>query len=131
VSARDGAGPASAATDSEARASDDLGEINSSEALAVPQPPRQARPPHFDEEGHFIHVCCKCGTHAAFGFGVNLRADKLGTWYCGEHKPTPKTISPERAPPRPQPGNSTIGGNQTKEHSNEHSNDRETGESDE
>jgi hypothetical protein len=58
---------------------------------------------HFDDEGRFIHRCCKCGAHAAFGYGVNLRADKLGTWYCGHHRPTPKTISPEQAqPPRLQ-----------------------------
>jgi hypothetical protein len=116
MASTNGKDPGSAATDHEARASDDLGKINSSEALAVPQPSRQARPPHFDEEGHFIHVCCKCGTHAAFGFGVNLRADELGTWYCGIHKPKPKNNSPEASAATPATGTSPIGGNQqTKE----------------
>ena len=53
---------------------------------------------HFDDEGRFIHRC-HCGAHAAFGYGVNLRADKLGTWYCGHTDQNPKTISPEQAPP--------------------------------
>jgi hypothetical protein len=42
---------------------------------------------HFDGEGRFLHRCCKCGVHASFGYGVNLRADKLGTWFCGDHRP--------------------------------------------
>jgi hypothetical protein len=46
--------------------------------------------PHFDDNGRFIHPCCCCGKPAVLGFGVNLRAGKLGTWYCGGCKPDPK-----------------------------------------
>jgi hypothetical protein len=43
--------------------------------------------PHFNADGHFIHRCCKCGDLALFGVGVNLRKDKLGTWFCAQCKP--------------------------------------------
>jgi len=33
---------------------------------------------------------CYCGKPGLFGFGVSLRNEKLGTWYCGEHRPIPK-----------------------------------------
>ena len=28
-----------------------------------------------------------CGAWGAFGYCVNLRADQLGRWYCGAHRP--------------------------------------------
>lgn len=35
----------------------------------------------------FVHPCQICGTeNAPFGFEVELRNDKLGRWYCAEHK---------------------------------------------
>jgi hypothetical protein len=40
-----------------------------------------------ESDGAFLHFCCRCGRFAAFGFGVNLRAGRLGRWYCGEHRP--------------------------------------------
>jgi hypothetical protein len=41
----------------------------------------------YDEKGHFIHYC-QCGAWGAFGYNASsLRAGKLGTWYCGEHRP--------------------------------------------
>lgn len=36
------------------------------------------------------HVCEVCGDLANFGYGVNLRADKLGEWYCDKHRPDRK-----------------------------------------
>jgi hypothetical protein len=41
------------------------------------------RAPHFDEAGRFIHPCCQCGRDGFIGFGVNVSAGRLGTWYCG------------------------------------------------
>jgi hypothetical protein len=35
----------------------------------------------------FLHFCVECGRFAAFGYGVCLRAERLGRWYCGEHRP--------------------------------------------
>jgi hypothetical protein len=40
--------------------------------------------------GAFLHFCCRCGRFGAFGYGVRLRAGKLGRWYCGEHRPQPR-----------------------------------------
>ena len=44
--------------------------------------------PHFDVDGRFIHPCCICGKQAQFGYGVSLRNNKLGTWYCDGCKPS-------------------------------------------
>ena len=41
------------------------------------------RTPHFNAAGRFIHPCSICGREAILGTGVNVRADQLGTWYCG------------------------------------------------
>lgn len=51
----------------------------------------------FDAAGELIsehktqilwHPCAVCGKpYAPFGFGVDMRHGKLGTWYCGEHIP--------------------------------------------
>lgn len=50
---------------------------------------RQARRPHYDEAGRLIKECLICGApDAPFGYGVFLRRDKLGTWFCKEHRPT-------------------------------------------
>ena len=35
----------------------------------------------------FLHFCLECGAWGAFGYGVNLRADQLGRWYCAAHRP--------------------------------------------
>jgi len=36
----------------------------------------------------FWHPCSICGNiDAAYGFGVDMRRDKFGTWYCKEHVP--------------------------------------------
>jgi len=44
---------------------------------------------YFDKAGHFVHRCY-CGKRGTLGFDVNLLNGKLGTWYCGEHKPADK-----------------------------------------
>jgi hypothetical protein len=49
--------------------------------------------PHFDGNDNFIHRCCKCGHEAPFGFGVSLGRERLGTWYCANHKPQQQTTS--------------------------------------
>jgi hypothetical protein len=43
----------------------------------------------FEESGvgPFVHCCGVCGVWGAFGFGVNLRAGRLGQWYCFGHRP--------------------------------------------
>ena len=34
------------------------------------------------------HQCDICGSlNAPFGIGVDLHRDKLGRWYCAEHRP--------------------------------------------
>lgn len=38
-------------------------------------------------EGAFLHFCEECGRFGAFGYGVRLRAEQLGRWYCGKHRP--------------------------------------------
>jgi hypothetical protein len=35
----------------------------------------------------FLHFCIECGRWGAFGLGVNLRAGRLGEWYCATHRP--------------------------------------------
>jgi hypothetical protein len=37
--------------------------------------------------GLFSHFCTECGAWGAFGYGVNLRAGRMGRWYCAAHKP--------------------------------------------
>jgi hypothetical protein len=37
--------------------------------------------------GAFLHFCAECGAYGAFGYGVSLRAGRLGRWYCGVHRP--------------------------------------------
>jgi Protein of unknown function (DUF3987) len=38
-------------------------------------------------DGVIQHFCLECGRIAAFGYGVCLKAGRLGRWYCGEHRP--------------------------------------------
>lgn len=37
--------------------------------------------------GLFSHFCTECGAWGAFGYGVNMRAGRLGRWYCATHRP--------------------------------------------
>jgi hypothetical protein len=55
----------------------------------------------YDKDGHFVHYCA-CGLEASFGYGVSLRAGKLGTWYCREHRP-PEPIEPPAEPQSESP----------------------------
>jgi hypothetical protein len=43
----------------------------------------------------FLHFCDECGRFGAFGYGVSLRAGRLGRWYCGEHRPTASQVEPQ------------------------------------
>ena len=38
------------------------------------------------EAGKLVHYC-RCGEWGSYGYKVNLRAGRLGTWYCREHRP--------------------------------------------
>jgi hypothetical protein len=38
-------------------------------------------------DGQFLHFCVTCGAWGAFGYGVSLRAGRLGRWYCAAHRP--------------------------------------------
>jgi hypothetical protein len=40
-----------------------------------------------DLDGVFAHFCAECGRWGAYGYGVNLRAGRLGRWYCAAHRP--------------------------------------------
>jgi len=39
------------------------------------------------EGGVVLHFCAECGAWGAFGYSVNLRARRLGRWYCAAHRP--------------------------------------------
>jgi hypothetical protein len=45
----------------------------------------------------FLHFCIECGQCGAFGYGVNLRAGRLGRWYCARHRPQRPARSPDAA----------------------------------
>ena len=34
-----------------------------------------------------LHFCTECGAWGAYGYEVNLRAGRLGRWYCAAHRP--------------------------------------------
>jgi hypothetical protein len=54
--------------------------------LAAPKPPAPTAPRF--EGSAFIHPCAVCGSALApWGFGFSAKAGRLGTWYCGEHRP--------------------------------------------
>jgi hypothetical protein len=53
--------------------------------LEHPCPARRGRVG--EEDGVFVHFCAECGRWGAYGYGVNLRAGRLGHWYCAEHRP--------------------------------------------
>src|SRR5262245_39984713 len=61
-------------------------------------PPTQGEPPYEmpcarrrgrveDRGGVVLHFCTECGAWGSFGYGVNLRGDRLGYWYCARHRP--------------------------------------------
>ena len=41
----------------------------------------------------FEHPCEVCGDFAYWGYGVSLRQEKLGTWYCDQHRPDRRSRS--------------------------------------
>jgi hypothetical protein len=45
----------------------------------------------------FLHFCIECGRWGAFGYGVNLRAGRLGGWYCATHRPPRQGRRPDAA----------------------------------
>jgi hypothetical protein len=40
-----------------------------------------------ERDGVFVHFCIECGRWGAYGYGVNVRAGRLGRWYCAAHRP--------------------------------------------
>jgi hypothetical protein len=58
--------------------------------LQEPCAARRGRMLHLDRA--FLHFCCRCGRFAPFGYGVRLRAGRLGQWYCGEHRPQERQL---------------------------------------
>jgi hypothetical protein len=42
-------------------------------------------------DGMLLHFCAECGAWGSFGSGINLRAGRLGVWYCAEHRPVKGT----------------------------------------
>jgi hypothetical protein len=74
-----------------------------SNAPQLPEPgleePCAARRGRVQEiNGALMHFCVECGRFGAFGYGVNLRAGRLGRGYCREHWPDAqaKTTSLQR-----------------------------------
>ena len=45
-------------------------------------------------DSQFLHYCAVCGRWGGFGCGVNLRAGRLGRWYCREHRPRGPSVLP-------------------------------------
>ena len=35
----------------------------------------------------YLHFCAECGAWGSFGYGVNMRAERPGRWYCAAHRP--------------------------------------------
>lgn len=61
-------------------------------------PPTEGEPPYQmpcvarrgrveDRGGVVLHFCAECGAWGSFGYRVNLRSDRLGSWYCAKHRP--------------------------------------------
>jgi hypothetical protein len=40
-----------------------------------------------DLDGVLVHFCAECGRWGVYGYGVNIRAGRLGRWYCTAHRP--------------------------------------------
>jgi len=40
-----------------------------------------------ERAGVLLHFCAECGAWGAYGYGVSLRANRHGRWYCSEHRP--------------------------------------------
>jgi hypothetical protein len=40
-----------------------------------------------EQDRVLLHFCCECGAWGAFGYAVNLRAGRLGRWFCAAHRP--------------------------------------------
>jgi hypothetical protein len=51
------------------------------------QPCASRRGQVLEVDGVFLHFCCRCGRFGAFGYGAHLKAGRLGSWYCREHRP--------------------------------------------
>jgi hypothetical protein len=50
--------------------------------------PCEARRGRVEEKnGRLLHFCVDCGRFGPFGDGVELRAGRLGRWYCRQHWP--------------------------------------------
>jgi hypothetical protein len=64
---------------------------NGEPGLERPYAARRGRVRELPDNGALLHFCCRCGRFGAFGYGVHLRAGRLGTWYCGEHRPEGRT----------------------------------------
>jgi len=41
----------------------------------------------------FIHLCENCDKFGSFGYGVDLRRNKVGKWYCKEHRPISSNLT--------------------------------------
>jgi hypothetical protein len=77
----------------------DQNKVLTSTPLVVPPPPEPgleepcaARRGRVQEiNGVLLHFCVECGRLGPFGYGVNLRAGRLGRGYCREHWPNAPT----------------------------------------
>jgi hypothetical protein len=54
--------------------------------LEQPCPSRRGRVQKL-EGAVVLHFCVECGAWGAYGYDVNLRAGRLGRWYCAAHRP--------------------------------------------
>jgi hypothetical protein len=57
-----------------------------------PKPQPSPNKPTIRADGQF--ACAICGGPAHFGFGVKLRANRLGRWACRDHVAAVKAASP-------------------------------------
>jgi len=49
-----------------------------------------------------VFLCVVCGAYACFGYGVALRAGRVGTWYCRSHRPEAKSYEKSTQAPLEQ-----------------------------
>jgi hypothetical protein len=52
--------------------------------FSEPWPPRRGR---VESQGDtLLHFCCVCGAWGSYGFGVDLRDERMGRWFCAAHR---------------------------------------------
>ena len=59
--------------------------------FSEPWPPRRGRIEW--QRDMLLHFCSVCGAWGSYGFGVNLRAGRMGRWFCAVHRPQRRKVT--------------------------------------